>query len=98
MNLSSKNHADELQLRTVALIKPLIPPDAEERTGRAVKQFNNVVREHIRNETGLRLSDEKGKGSVPVSVVDGFPIALAQLIDRHQDQTLWRLILALPRL
>jgi hypothetical protein len=35
---------------------------------------------------------------VSVKIVDGFPVGIAQLIDRHQDRTLWRLILALPKL
>jgi hypothetical protein len=30
--------------------------------------------------------------------LDGFPEAVARLIDQHQDRTLWRLILALPKL
>ena len=56
------------------------------------------MRKHIRAETGFGLSDEEGRGSVPVKIVDGFPVGIAQLIDRHQDRTLWRLILALPKL
>lgn len=98
MNSLPDNESRSLQQRATALIKPLIPPDAAERVVRAVKQFNAIVREHIRSETGLRLTDEKGRGSVPVRVVDGFPAAVARLIDQHQDRTLWRLILALPKL
>ena len=87
-----------LQQRAVALIKPLIPANAEDRVGRAYKQFNQIVRKHIRAETGLGLLDEDGRGNVVVRIVDGFPIAVATLIDRNQDPTLWRLILALPKL
>lgn len=98
MNHFPENDPNQAQQRSVKLIKPLIPPDAEKRVHRAVIQFNAIVREHIRSETGLRLSDEKGRGSVPVRVVDGFPNKVARLIDQHQDRTLWRLILALPKL
>lgn len=89
---------DALQSRAIATIKPLIPADAKERVERAYKQFNAGVREHIRAETGLRLSDENARGAVAVRIVEGFPSEVAQLIDRHQDQTLWRLIVAQPKL
>jgi len=98
MNPFPANNGEALQQRAIALIKPLIPPDAEERVFRAYKQFNPGVRKHIRAETGFGLSDEEGRGSVPVKIVDGFPVGIAQLIDRHQDRILWRLILALPKL
>ena len=87
-----------LQSRAIATIRPLIPPNAKERVERACKQFNSAVREHIRAETGLRLSDETAKGAVSVRIVEGFPTEVAQLIDRHQDQKLWRLIVAQPKL
>lgn len=98
MNLLPDDPSDLVQQRAIALIRPLIPADAEKRVAQAVRQFNAIVREHIRLETGLRLSDEKIKGSVPVKVVDGFPDAVAQLIGAHQDLTLWRLILATAKL
>jgi hypothetical protein len=89
---------DALQQRVISLIAPLIPPDAQERVERAVKQFNNIVREHIRTETGLRLGDSQGTGTISVRVVSGFPAKLAELIDRHQDRVLWRLIIGQPKL
>jgi hypothetical protein len=88
----------QLQDRAVSVIKPLIPPDAEERVKHAFRQFNQTVREHIRNETALRLADEKGQVSLPVRIKDGFPTPLAELIDQYRDPVLWRLILAQPRL
>jgi len=89
---------DALQQRTVRLIAPLIPADAQDRVERTIKQFNNVVREHIRTETGLRLADSQGAGTISVRVVPGFPVKLAELIDRHQDRVLWRLIIGQPKL
>jgi hypothetical protein len=90
--------ADELQDRAVSTIRPLIPPDAQDRVVRTVKQFNAIVREHIRTETGLRLSDEAAKSGVGVHVVDGFPIGVANVIDKHRDILLWRLITLQPKL
>ncbi|MBI3937964.1 MAG: hypothetical protein HY323_13380 [Betaproteobacteria bacterium] len=89
---------DALQSRAIATIRPLIPGDAKECVERAVKQFNVIAREHIRAETGLRLSDEKAKEAVGIRVVEGFPTEVARLIDRYRDQTLWRLIIAQPKL
>lgn len=89
---------EELQQRAIRLIAPLIPPDAQDRVERAVKQFNHIVREHIRTETGLRLADSQGTGTIAVRVVPGFPAKLAELIDRHQDRVLWRLIIGQPKL
>jgi hypothetical protein len=92
------NKAGALQQRAIALIKPLIPPDAEDRVNRACREFRQIVRSHIRAETRLTLADEETRDNVPVKIADGFPVSVAQLIDSHQDRTLWRLILALPKL
>ena len=91
----SKN---ELQERAIKLIKPLIPPDAEDRVQRAFKQWNQIVRDHIRSETALKLADGDGRQSVQVRVVDGFPVNLAQLINERHDPVLWRLIVGQPKL
>jgi hypothetical protein len=91
-------NSEALQQRAIALIKPLIPPDAEERVHRAYKEFRQIVRSHIRSETRLTLADEDTRENVPVKIVDGFPVSIAQLIENNQDRTLWRLILALPKL
>jgi len=92
------DNAEALQQRAIALIKPLIPPDAEERVHRAYKEFRQIVRSHIRSETRLTLADEESRDNVPVRIVDGFPTRIAQLIDNNPDHRLWRLILALPKL
>jgi len=89
---------DSLQQRTHDLVKPLIPHDAEERVSRSFKQWNQVVREQIRGATGLKLTDGDGTRSVPVKVVDGFPVKLAELIDSYADPVLWRLIIGQPKL
>jgi hypothetical protein len=87
-----------LQDRVKRIIEPLIPPDAEERVTRAVKQWNQIVREHIRNETALRLADGDGRNSIQVRVVEGFPIPLARLIDDYGDPVLWRIIVGQPKI
>lgn len=87
-----------LQDRVIHIIKPLISEDAEERVKRSCKQWNLVVRDHIRNETALRLTDGDAKGAIPVKVVQGFAVPLAELINKFSDPVLWRLILGQPKL
>jgi hypothetical protein len=87
-----------LQNRAIATIRPLIPADAEDRVARTVRQFNAIIREHIRSETGLKLSDDNAKSAVGVHVIDGFPVVVARLIDRFPDLLLWRLIMLQPKL
>src|SRR6266567_1732517 len=89
---------DALQEKAILVIKPLIPPDAEDRVLRTVRQLNAPVRDHIRAETGLRLSDSQARSSIPVKVTEGFPSKLAGLIGKYDDPDLWRLIAGQPRL
>jgi hypothetical protein len=87
-----------LQNSARRVIEPLIPPDAEERVQRAYKQWNQIIREHIRNETALRLTDGDGRNSIQVRVQEGFPIPLARLIDSYNDPVLWRIIVGQPKI
>src|SRR5438874_1097970 len=98
MNLLPESESDALQQHAIEIIRPLIPADAQDRVARAVRQYNPVVREQIRSEMGLRLSDDKSRGSVPIQVVDGFPAGVASLIDKYQDVVLWRLVMLQPKL
>ena len=87
-----------VQKRATEVIKPLIPPDAQDRVQRAFRQWNNRVRDHIRNETALKLADGEGRNSVAVRVTDGYPVPLANLIDSYRDPVIWRLIVGQPKL
>jgi hypothetical protein len=86
------------QQRAEQVIKPLIPADAEERVTRSFKQWNQIIREHIRTETGLKLSDGDNRYSIPVRIVKGFTEELARLIGGHGDPELWRLIVGQPKI
>jgi hypothetical protein len=91
---------DTLQNKAMRLIKPLVPPDSQERVTRASKQWNSSLRGHIRGATGLKLTDREGKSGmdIPVKVVEGFSDELARLIDQHHDPVLWKLIIGQPKL
>ena len=88
----------QLHSQAVKVIKPLIPADAEDRVARTVKLANTAIRDVIRSETGLRLSDEQTRSSIPVKVTDGFSNGLAGLIGKYNDPVLWRIIAAQARL
>ena len=88
----------KLSMEAERIIRPLIPKDSEERVKRSFRQWNQIVREHIRTETGLKLSEGESRFSIPVRVIEGFPDALARLITESNDPILWRLIVGLPKL
>jgi len=87
-----------LQQRAVSVIGMIVPQAAKEQVERTVRQWNQALREHIRNETGLRLSVGEDRSAIPVRVTDGFTDRFASLIDRNPDPVLWRLILGIPKL
>ena len=87
-----------LQERAAKIIHPLIPSDAEDRVRRSFRQWNQIVRQHIRGETGLKLADGEGSTAIPVRIVEGFPQLLAQLIDRYRDPVIWKLIIGQPKI
>ena len=59
-----------------------VDPDAKACVERTFKRSNNLVREHLRAETGLKLNVGDEVTSIPVEVVDGIPPPLAELLDR----------------
>jgi hypothetical protein len=71
-------------------------PDVEANVRRAVSQWNLLVREHIRTETGLRLSTESRSQSVPVRVSADVPPNFLEALQEFQKFG-W-LILNRPRL
>ena len=80
------------------IVKPLIPPDAQERIERAVKQANASLREQIRVETGLRLSDGAERFAIPFRVCEGFTGPFGDIIMRYPDRQLWWLICGLRQI
>lgn len=71
---------------------------ARERTDRAFRQWNQIVREHVRAETALKLSVGDEQRSVPVKVVDGLPKPFADAVRSFDDEMVWWLALRLPAL
>lgn len=70
-------------------------PDLERRVFRAFKQWNNVVRDQLRNEMGFRLSIGDESQSVPVRVMAGYPAAFQPVLEQVSPDV-WRFLLRLP--
>src|SRR5690242_19981819 len=99
MNQSNQSGAvHEATSPASQIVKPLIPPDALERIERAIKQANVSVRDHIRAETGLKLSDGSERLSIPIRVREGFTGPFGDIIMRYPDPQLWWLICGLRQL
>lgn len=56
-----------------------------ERIERAVRQWNPVIREQLRNETGLRFTLEKKTLQIPVTIVDGLPLPLEPVMAKVEE-------------
>jgi hypothetical protein len=62
--------------------------DVKERVEHTCRQFNPIIRDHLRSETALRLSLGDRRQSVPYQVVDGIPISLARKLEELPDPIL----------
>lgn len=69
--------------------------DPELKTGveAVCKQYNQVIREQVRKETGLSLSHEGKQRSIYVKVEDGIPVVLGNVLDKLFDPILWDLLI-----
>lgn len=60
-------------------------PKLKDDVQRTVKQWNLQVRDHLRNETALRLTIGSESSQVAVRVEDGFPYPLAKILWEYED-------------
>ena len=84
-------YSEKSQPRSVAKWANLLQkkyPDLKKEVERTVKQWNLQIRDHLRNETALRLSIGSDSSQVSVKVVDGFPHPLAKVLWQYEDLAL----------
>ncbi len=67
-------------------------PGLKGRVERAFKQWNNILRDYLRNETGLRLTVGDDTQAVPVRIDDGLPVSFARFVETVDERT-WSLLL-----
>jgi hypothetical protein len=72
-------------------------PQLEQKIARAFRQWNNVIRDLLRNEMGLRLSIGDEAQAVPVRVEPGLPAPFQSVVEQIPP-ALWRFLLRLPAL
>jgi hypothetical protein len=66
-------------------------PDAEQRIKRTIEQWNQIIRNAIIAETGLRLSVGDEQQQVPVRIQPGMPTPFADLAIQIEPE-LWELL------
>jgi hypothetical protein len=63
----------------------------QERVEQACKQSNNSIREYLRSETALKLSQAERRQTVPIHVVDGIPESFSKIISQVPEPIIWQL-------
>jgi hypothetical protein len=66
-------------------------PDLRLKDERAFSQWNNILRDYLRNETGLRLSVGDDKRALPVRIDDGLPLPFQSVLEDFPEPALWNL-------
>ena len=72
-------------------------PELKTRVSRSFRQWNNVLRDQLRNEMGFRLSIGDDTQAIPVRIADGLPLPFRQQIEMIPTD-FWRFLLQLPAL
>ncbi len=89
---------NSLLARAESILQGLVAPDTEARVSQTVKRFSPIIREVIRAETGLKLSDGEQRGALPVRVTTGMPLSFAKVVTDEPDPILWKLLALKARL
>ena len=72
-------------------------PKLKDRVQRALKQWNLILRDYMRNEMALRLTIGEEAQSVPVHIQDGLPKPFRMIVEGFEPEV-WRMLLNLPLL
>ena len=70
-----------------------IDPGFKAKIHSAAKEWSRTVRERLGSETGLRMTSAGEKQLVKVTVIDGLPTPVDELIAQFPDPITWKLIL-----
>src|SRR5208283_1721482 len=70
-----------------------IDPGFKSKIQNTAKEWNATVRERLRSETGLRMTVAGEKQQVKVTVIDGLPTPVDELVAQFPDPITWKLIL-----
>ena len=92
LQMSAKCEGDAKLSQNVAKVLQDYDPEMADKVRRTLKQWNNVIRDHLRNEMGLRLTVGDEAQAVPLRVVDGMPASFGDLMS-SLDPTVWGFLL-----
>lgn len=90
--MSAKHEGDTRLSQDVAKLLQDYDPEMAGKVRRTLKQWNNVIRDHLRNEMGLRLTVGDETQAVPIRVVDGMPAPFGDLVS-SLDPAVWGFLL-----
>jgi hypothetical protein len=90
---ATKSSAQKAAEPTINRILADYQQDWREQVLRTFRQWNNILREYLRNETALRLTIGSEQQSVPVRVTDGLPEPFAEIVNDFNDPLIWKLYL-----
>jgi len=68
-----------------------VSPGIRKTVDRAYRQWNGIVREYLRTETGLRLAVGEDSQSVPIKLADGMPLSFNEVM-RQFESVDWLLL------
>ena len=85
--------------RAESQLRQVLSRDAFSIVSDTVKRWNTTLRTEVRGITALKFTDDSGRitASIPVSVIDGMPVPLAEATN-HIEAWQWWLILHRPNL
>jgi hypothetical protein len=86
--------AQQAAARTLERLLSAHEQEWRETVKRTFRQWNNILRTYLRDETALRLSVGEAQQSVPVRVTDAIPEPFAEIVSEFNDPLIWKLYLS----
>lgn len=80
---SNRNELSQFEKKWANLLNAALP-GARDAVDRTYRQWNGILRDHIRAETALRLTVGSDTQAVPVKIVDGMPRPFAQALEQFE--------------
>ena len=90
----NKEGPAKASIRDIEKILKARDPEIPQKVERTFRQWNLIIRDYLRNETGLRLSVGDDTRSIPVRVQGGFPKPFEDLIS---GSNVWLMTILLNR-
>jgi len=90
---AGESFAQQAAARTLERLLSAHEEEWRETVKRTFRQWNNILRNYLRDETALRLSVGDDQQSVPVRVTNALPEPFAEIVSEFNDPLIWKLYL-----